>query len=79
MMKNTTAKAAKVEVDTTCFVRSHGVNPRGRGGWIFCTVHPNRADYLDHLIHANGLYAEARREAVKQAAARNLAVIYLCS
>lgn len=44
-----------------CF--NHGAAPRGRGNWAFCLVNPNRGDYLDFVVWANGRYSDALKAA----------------
>jgi hypothetical protein len=69
-----------VYVDTSEFVRSHFAAPRGRGGWLFCTVSTRRNDYLDHIVSTpcNSTFAEAKRNAIEQARARGIDTLYVC-
>lgn len=69
---------AQVQVEESMYTSNHGAAPRGRGYWAFSTVHPMHADYLDHCIWVSGFYAQASREARRQAAGRGLAVLYVC-
>ena len=45
------------------YVMNHGAAPRGRGNWAFSLVNPNRSDYLDFVIWANGRYSDALKAA----------------
>jgi hypothetical protein len=72
---------AHVDVDDSEFVREHLRAPRGRGGWLFCTVSTRRNDYLDHLIQTppcNSTFAEAKCAAVEIARARGITYLYVC-
>jgi hypothetical protein len=73
------SEALRVRVIVSDYTSAHATTPRGEGNWAFCTVNPNRDDYLDHLIWKSGRYTSARFEAVKEAAARNVGTLYLCS
>jgi hypothetical protein len=77
---NRSRNSNRIEVDDWIYRRSHGAFPRGEGVWLFSTVHPDRIDYLDHLIESrpNSTFSEAKREAVKIARARGLRVLYVC-
>lgn len=72
-------KPAQVLVDDRDYVRNHGAKPRGRGQWAFSTVHPNRPDYLDHMLWESGLFGEAKRAAQARAAGLGVSVIYVCA
>lgn len=52
-----------VEVLDREYVMNHGAKPRGRGNWAFCLVNPNRSDYLDFVVWANGRYSDAEKAA----------------
>lgn len=52
-----------VEVLDREYVMNHGAKPRGRGSWAFCLVNPNRGDYLDFVVWANGRYSDAEKAA----------------
>lgn len=78
-MSDHVLKASQVEVDPSEYRRNHGAEPRGRGSWAFCKVHPKRTDYLDHVLWHNGLYVEARKAAKAEAAAQGVEVLYVCS
>jgi|SRR6185436_5528684 len=52
-----------VEVLDREYVMNHGAKPRGRGNWGFCLVNPNRFDYLDFIVWANGRYSDAEKAA----------------
>jgi hypothetical protein len=56
---------ARVEFITSQYVFSHGREPRGRGHWAFA---PFR-DTLE-VFWAHGSYAEAKKDAVRQARAK---------
>lgn len=72
-------KSSAVEVVTREYQREHAHPPTGRGAWAFCTVNPNRADYLDHVLWENDTYSNARTNAVARAAAAGVSVLYVCS
>jgi hypothetical protein len=69
----------RIEVNVRDYWTAHGKEPRGRGTWAFCTVHPDREDYLDHVIWISGTFAAARREAVKTARDLNVGILYVCA
>jgi len=70
---------SSVEVVTREFEREHARRPSGNGSWAFCTVNPNRRDYLDHVLWERGSYGEAKAKAVARAAAAGVEVLYVCS
>ncbi len=72
-------KPSQVQVETFDYERSHGKAPRGEGSWAFCMVHPNRGDYLDHLLWERGSYGAAKKAAKAKAAALGCEVLYACS
>jgi hypothetical protein len=74
-----TMKPADVRVDDKPYYREYRKTPRGSGGWAFCTVSPNRADYLDHMLWERGAYGAAKRAAKLRAAGLNVSVLYVCS
>lgn len=64
----------------TDYVMSHGKNPRGFGSWAFCTVDPNRHDYLDHVIWVHqSTFAKAKKTAKEQAKSRNIDTLWVCA
>lgn len=68
----------RVSVDTRPYVRNHGAEPRGVGGWAFGVVDPARVDYLKGCIWVyNVTYGAAKREAKRQAAARGVSVLWV--
>ena len=74
-------------VDTSDYVREHGKNPRGRGGWMFCKVDPRQGDYLEHLLTTGdggntsfwGTYSEASKAARMRGFELGLEVVYVCA
>jgi hypothetical protein len=72
-------KPSQVGVSVMDYERSHGKPPRGEGSWAFCMVHPNRADYLDHVLWESGSYGAAKKAARVKAAALGVDVLYVCS
>ena len=69
-----------VEVNTNPFCFSHTQRPGGRGSWFFSAtraldfrVHVEGVDYFS----TSGLYSEAKRAAVRWAAARGLSEIFV--
>lgn len=71
-------RSAVVLVDVSDYRRSHGSNPRGRGAWAFSTVNPRGgADVLKHVLWVTDSYAVAKRDAIRNAAARGVSVLYV--
>jgi len=75
-----TSTPARVHVDASPYIASHGVIPKGRGSWAFALVDPRGVDVDDSdLIWEQGLYSNARRAAQQRAAARNVSTLWVCS
>jgi hypothetical protein len=68
-----------VKVENAFYFRAHSKAPRGTGSWAFCTVHPERADYLNHVIWKSGMFSDARKAAAAEALAKGVHTIYVCS
>jgi hypothetical protein len=77
--QNLKLKPSQVGVSVMDYERSHGKLPRGEGSWAFCMVHPNRPDYLDHVLWESGRYQDAKKAARAKAAALGVDVLYVCS
>ena len=56
----------QVVVSTREFEMAHGRSPRGRGGWAFFF---DGATRVEEAVWFNGLFSEARRQAVLHARA----------
>lgn len=72
-------KPSQVEVVVNPFLNAHGRRPSGNGRWAFCTVNPNRADYLDHVLWEHGNYGDAKAAARLRAAAAGKSTLWVCS
>lgn len=59
-------------VDTIRFEASHGRTPKGSGWWMFETQ-DRRV-----VTEVRGTYTEAKRAALRYAAERGIAVLYVC-
>ena len=74
--------AAMVEFDITEYVFSTGHAPRGRGSWAF-EFEPGKPEWT--RIEQNGVttcsmtYGEAKRWATRQAIARGITYVKVCS
>lgn len=59
---------ATVQVITSEYVRSHGREPRGFGMWAF-TFRRDRAWTTEPTFYPQSTYAQAKRQAIKDARA----------
>lgn len=81
-------QSKRVEVSTAAYRRSHGAEPRGRGGWMF-VMGKEDYDYLDE-VDAQGRkvvwsvphgmsFGEAKKAAVAEARRRGISLVGVCS
>ena len=73
------AKRIKVEVETACYVRAHGKEPRGSGHWMFSPTVPGLDLDWDALIRVSGTFTEAKKAATAVARERGITVLFVCS
>ena len=79
-LTNSPIRLSDVEFNTNEFERSHGRQPRGRGGWGFVAYEFSRANnYLDHVKWFNGTYQDAKRQARAAFAAEGVMEVVVCS
>jgi len=73
------AEEALVVVDDSNYINGHQRKPSGTGAWGFSAVDPSQPDYLNHVIWARGKFAEAKQKAVRIAAKRGVAKLWVCA
>ena len=79
-LTNSPIRLSDVDFNTNEFERSHGRQPRGRGGWGFVAYEFSRANnYLDHVKWFNGTYQDAKRQARAAFAAEGVMEVVVCS
>lgn len=67
----------QVIVNTSEYRFSHGREPKGRGCWAFSyTRDPNFASNSGEAMWFTGTYAEARKQAIAEAAANGQSIIF---
>jgi hypothetical protein len=66
-----------VEVNTREYEFAHGRRPSGRGSWAFSFCR-NETDTAK-LFWVNGLYREAKKQAVQEAKRRGALEVVVCS
>lgn len=70
-------KKNQVSVNTSEYRFSHGREPKGRGCWAFSyTRDPNFASNNGEVMWFTGTYAEARKQAITEAAANGQSIIF---
>lgn len=71
-------KKNQVRVNTSEFQFSHGREPKGRGCWAFSyNRDPDFASNSGEVMWFTGTYAEARKQAIAQAAAEGKSLIFV--
>lgn len=67
----------QVSVNTSEYRFSHGREPKGRGRWAFSYLRdPDFASNSGEVMWFTGTYAEARKQAIAEAAANGQSIIY---
>lgn len=70
-------KKNQVRVDASEYRFSHGREPKGRGCWAFSYKRdPDFASKSGEVMWFTGTYAEARKQAIAEAAANGQPVIF---
>lgn len=70
-------KKNQISVNTSEYRFSHGREPKGRGCWAFSyTRDPNFASNSGEVMWFTGTYAEARKQAITEAAANGQSIIF---
>ncbi len=65
-----------VRFETYAYLASHGQEPRGKGGWAFCTEAEWRSpDTLKYAVWFNGAFTEAKDLAARFFAERDERVV----
>jgi hypothetical protein len=69
----------KVEFSTREYRSNHGAMPRGFGTWGFVArEHWSKPDYLDHVVHAEGIYSAAKARAAAVFSMRGISEVVVC-